>query len=60
MGAIREGLRWAESREYLHWRIRRRVQENGVARQLMRAVPGTIYLSAMEVVADQVVAAVVR
>jgi len=52
LGAIREGLQWAESREYLHWRIRRRVQENSVARQLMRAVRGTSYMSAMEVVTD--------
>merc|ERR1719373_361298 len=52
VGAIREGLEWATSREYLHWRIRRRVQENGVARQLMRAVPGTSYASAMGVVTD--------
>merc|ERR1719343_322915 len=52
LGAIREGLIWAESREYLHWRIRRRVQENGVARQLMRAVPGVSYADAMNVVKD--------
>jgi len=36
LGAIREGLHWADSRSYLHWRIRRRVQENSVARRLMR------------------------
>jgi len=52
VGAIREGLSWAESREYLHWRIRRRVQENGVARKLMRAVSGMSYVSAMQVVTD--------
>jgi acetyl-CoA carboxylase/biotin carboxylase 1 len=52
LGAIREGLRWAESREYLHWRIRRRMQENSVARQLMGAVRGLSYMGAMEVVAS--------
>jgi acetyl-CoA carboxylase/biotin carboxylase 1 len=52
VGAIREGLEWANSREYLHWRIRRRMQENCVARQLMRLVPDMSYVSAMAVVTD--------
>jgi len=39
LGAIHEELRWAESRAYLHWRIRRRMQESGVVRRMMRLVP---------------------
>jgi len=38
LGAIHEELEWKNSRTYLHWRIRRRVQENGVAQQLMAEV----------------------
>jgi acetyl-CoA carboxylase/biotin carboxylase 1 len=52
VGAIREGLEWANSREYLHWRIRRRMQENCAARQLMRLVPDMSYVSAVAVVTD--------
>jgi len=52
VGVIREGLKWEESREYLHWRIRRRTQENSIARQLMRAVPNMSYATAMAAVTD--------
>eukprot|EP00445_Apocalathium_hangoei_P043602 CAMPEP_0203975960 /NCGR_PEP_ID=MMETSP0359-20131031/100874_1 /ASSEMBLY_ACC=CAM_ASM_000338 /TAXON_ID=268821 /ORGANISM="Scrippsiella Hangoei, Strain SHTV-5" /LENGTH=2073 /DNA_ID=CAMNT_0050914163 /DNA_START=62 /DNA_END=6283 /DNA_ORIENTATION=+ len=54
LGAIREGLHWADSRSYLHWRIRRRVQENSVARRLMRSVTGISYQQATAIVADLV------
>jgi len=54
LGAIREGLVWEDSRAYLHWRIRRRVQENSVIRKLMRTVPGTTYKQGASIVADMV------
>eukprot|EP00931_Biecheleriopsis_adriatica_P068099 TRINITY_DN4212_c0_g1_i3.p1 TRINITY_DN4212_c0_g1~~TRINITY_DN4212_c0_g1_i3.p1 ORF type:complete len:2077 (+),score=502.62 TRINITY_DN4212_c0_g1_i3:244-6231(+) len=46
LGAIKEGLQWADSRSYLHWRIRRRVQENHATQELMKAVPDLDYKSA--------------
>jgi len=39
MGAIREALTWRTSRAYLHWRIRRRLAETAVAKQLRAAAP---------------------
>eukprot|EP00405_Crypthecodinium_cohnii_P020766 CAMPEP_0206482608 /NCGR_PEP_ID=MMETSP0324_2-20121206/38966_1 /ASSEMBLY_ACC=CAM_ASM_000836 /TAXON_ID=2866 /ORGANISM="Crypthecodinium cohnii, Strain Seligo" /LENGTH=2089 /DNA_ID=CAMNT_0053960569 /DNA_START=18 /DNA_END=6287 /DNA_ORIENTATION=- len=52
LGAIREGLVWEESRAYLHWRLRRRVQENCVIRKLMRTVPDLTYKQGSTIVAD--------
>jgi len=37
VGAIREALNWRTSRAYLHWRIRRRIQETDVAKKLRGA-----------------------
>jgi len=50
LGAIHEELNWAGSRAYLHWRIRRRVQENGAAKKLMARVEGLQYSEAAPVI----------
>jgi len=50
IGAVREELRWPDSREYLHWRIRRRMQANGVARKMMASVPEMTFERAMAAV----------
>merc|ERR1719405_158882 len=39
VGAIREALTWRTSRAYLHWRIRRRIQETAVGAKLRQTVP---------------------
>merc|ERR1719210_1144061 len=39
LGAIHEELTWAESRSYLHWRIRRRAQATNIIRRLREAIP---------------------
>merc|ERR1719426_547908 len=39
VGAIREALTWRTSRAYLHWRIRRRLQETAVTKKLRAAAP---------------------
>jgi acetyl-CoA carboxylase/biotin carboxylase 1 len=39
VGAIREALTWRTSRAYLHWRIRRRLQETGIAKKLRAVAP---------------------
>jgi acetyl-CoA carboxylase/biotin carboxylase 1 len=39
VGAIREALTWKTSRAYLHWRIRRRVQETAIGAKLRQTVP---------------------
>jgi len=50
LGAIREELKWSESRAYLHWRIRRRLQENGAAKKLMAGVSDLKFSEAAAVV----------
>lgn len=52
LGAIREELTWADSRSYLHWRIRRRMQENGAVRKMMAAVPEMTRAAAAASVAE--------
>merc|ERR1719171_3416898 len=37
VGVIREALSWRTSRAYLHWRIRRRIQETAVAKKMRAA-----------------------
>merc|ERR1719311_1353024 len=39
VGAIREALTWRTSRAYLHWRIRRRIQETQIGAKLRETVP---------------------
>merc|ERR1719199_473576 len=39
VGAIREALNWRTSRAYLHWRIRRRLQETAVTKKLRAVAP---------------------
>jgi acetyl-CoA carboxylase/biotin carboxylase 1 len=39
VGAIREALTWRTSRAYLHWRIRRRIQETAIGAKLRTKVP---------------------
>jgi acetyl-CoA carboxylase/biotin carboxylase 1 len=39
VGAIREALTWRTSRAYLHWRIRRRIQETAIGARLRQTVP---------------------
>jgi len=39
VGAIREALTWRTSRSYLHWRIRRRIQETAIGAKLRQRVP---------------------
>jgi acetyl-CoA carboxylase/biotin carboxylase 1 len=39
VGAIREALTWRTSRAYLHWRIRRRIQETAIGSKLRQKVP---------------------
>mmetsp|Transcript_13466 Transcript_13466/g.36268 ORF Transcript_13466/g.36268 Transcript_13466/m.36268 type:complete len:2059 (-) Transcript_13466:87-6263(-) len=39
LGAIHEQLQWRTSRTYLHWRIRRRLLEGGVVKQVKAVVP---------------------
>jgi len=39
VGAIREALSWRTSRAYLHWRIRRRIQETAVTKKMRAAAP---------------------
>uniref|UniRef100_A0A7S4GNE6 Acetyl-CoA carboxylase n=1 Tax=Oxyrrhis marina TaxID=2969 RepID=A0A7S4GNE6_OXYMA len=39
IGAIRAGLRWRQARSYMHWRIRRRVQEDGIIKSARASVP---------------------
>merc|ERR1712003_452295 len=46
LGAIHEELTWRQSRSYLHWRIRRRLCESGVVKQLQASVPGLSYADA--------------
>mmetsp|Transcript_14117 Transcript_14117/g.35638 ORF Transcript_14117/g.35638 Transcript_14117/m.35638 type:complete len:2080 (+) Transcript_14117:58-6297(+) len=38
IGAIRAGLRWRQARSYMHWRIRRRVQEDGIIKSAMGCI----------------------
>mmetsp|Transcript_74455 Transcript_74455/g.215880 ORF Transcript_74455/g.215880 Transcript_74455/m.215880 type:complete len:187 (+) Transcript_74455:1-561(+) len=52
IGAIHEELVWADSRLYLHWRIRRRMQENSVMRRMRAAVPDMSREEAAAAVAD--------
>jgi acetyl-CoA carboxylase/biotin carboxylase 1 len=54
LGAIREELKWSESRAYLHWRIRRRLQENGAAKKLQEGVGDLPYADAAAVVRSMV------
>lgn len=49
LGAIHEELEWADSRKYLHWRIRRRMQVNSVIQRLRRAVPSLSHAEAASV-----------
>jgi acetyl-CoA carboxylase/biotin carboxylase 1 len=39
VGAIRDALSWRTSRTYLHWRIRRRIQETAIGAKLRQKVP---------------------
>jgi acetyl-CoA carboxylase/biotin carboxylase 1 len=39
IGVIREALCWRKSRHYLHWRLRRRLQEAAVANKLRTEAP---------------------
>merc|ERR1719293_47767 len=50
LGAIHEELNWAGSRAYLHWRIRRRLQENGATKKLMAGVGDLQYSEAATVI----------
>jgi len=50
LGAIHEELNWAGSRAYLHWRIRRRLQENGATKKLMAGVGNLRYSEAALVI----------
>merc|ERR1719343_492691 len=52
LGAIHEELTWADSRSYLHWRIRRRAQANNIIRRLQEAVPALSRDEAAVVVAE--------
>lgn len=52
LGVIRDSIEWADSRKYLHWRIRRRVQENHVVRRLQRNINDMTHKKALAVVAD--------
>ena len=45
VGAIREALSWRTSRAYLHWRIRRRLQETAVSKKLRAAVSFSLLVS---------------
>jgi len=54
MGVIHEELNWADSRSYLHWRIRRRIQENSAIKQLRKAVPTLSHENAAAAVAKMV------
>lgn len=56
LGAVHEELKWRQSRTYLHWRIRRRMQENGVVHRVMAAVPTLDYAESAELVKDLVAA----
>jgi acetyl-CoA carboxylase/biotin carboxylase 1 len=38
-GAIREGLQWRNSRAFFHWRVRRRLAEERVLGEIMKADP---------------------
>jgi len=59
LGAIHEELTWAESRSYLHWRIRRRLQVNSAVQQLRKAVPSLSHVAAVEKVEKLTSAAVI-
>jgi len=50
--AIQEELEWKNSRAYLHWRIRRRMQENHVITRLQEEVPRFTRAQALNVVQD--------
>merc|ERR1712176_671695 len=52
LGAIHEELTWADSRSYLHWRIRRRAQANNTVRRLREAIPALSHDQAAAVVAE--------
>jgi acetyl-CoA carboxylase/biotin carboxylase 1 len=54
LGAIQEELKWRQSRTYLHWRIRRRMQENMAVQRLMAAVPELDHGEATDVVKELV------
>merc|ERR1711988_1797797 len=49
LGAIHEELEWRQSRTYLHWRIRRRLCESGVMKQLQGAMPNFSHAEARDV-----------
>merc|ERR1712207_51836 len=49
LGAIHEELEWQQSRTYLHWRIRRRLRESGVVKDLQAVVPGLSHAEAKDV-----------
>jgi acetyl-CoA carboxylase/biotin carboxylase 1 len=57
LGAIHEELEWKKSRTYLHWRIRRRQQENQACKELRRKVPEISQAEAAKIVAEKVAAA---
>lgn len=52
LGAIHEELRWADSRSYLHWRIRRRTQVNSIVQRLCEAVPSMGRAAALDAVTE--------
>merc|ERR1719331_446892 len=52
VGAIREALSWRTSRAYLHWRIRRRLQETAVTKKLRAAAPDVSAKSVATFLAD--------
>jgi len=54
LGAIHEELHWATSRAYLHWRIRRRLQQTGAAKKLVAAVGDLEYSEAAAFISNMV------
>jgi len=49
-GVIQEELEWKSSRAYLHWRIRRRMQENNVVKRLQGELPRVSRCEALSMV----------
>merc|ERR1719456_1421397 len=52
LGAIREELEWRNARAYLHWRIRRRLRESQVVKDLLAQVPEMASTQATAIVTE--------
>ena len=59
LGAIREELEWPNARQYLHWRIRRRLREGAAAKAMAEQVPNLEEEDAMVAIQDLIQSKVV-